>query len=300
MSAQLLLVLVLSEKVAEGCFPPFIPPPGPPGPTTDPPGSCGHCKPEIPRRCQGCSCCNIRDCMLRDLSNKVGCTAEGCQSTCAVPCEKDPFCPFPKPPPGPPGPTTGPTIDCGHCKRRCEGCTCCNDQDCWLRDLRNKIGCDDKGRCHSADGCRGHGEPPPDCGHCERRCEGCPCCDDMDCMLRDLRNKVGCSRDANNPGCKSTDGCRGRGRGGGRGGGQGGGRGGGCCTTKGEESYCMSCVSGYTCQDDVMRCEPALAMYAGGSSQMPAHYMQFVPGLGQNFMRAQGGCIHSCGWGKKK
>ena len=22
--------------------------------------------------------------------------------------------------------------------------------------------------------------------------------------------------------------------------------------------------------------------------------------LGQNFMRAQGGCIHSCGWGKKK
>merc|ERR1711992_192110 len=23
-------------------------------------------------------------------------------------------------------------------------------------------------------------------------------------------------------------------------------------------------------------------------------------GLGLNFMRAQGGCIHSCGWGKKK
>ena len=219
MSAQLLLVLVLSAKLTEGCFPPFIPPPGPPGP---------------------------------------------------------------------PGP-----IDCGHCKRRCEGCTCCNDNDCYARDYRNKIGCADDGSCQSADGCRGYGGPPQDCGHCERRCEGCPCCDDMDCMLRDLRNKVGCSHDAKDPGCKSTDGCRGRGRGGG----QGGGRGGGCCTTKGEEGYCMSCVSGYTCQDDVMRCEPALAMYAGGSSQMPA---PFVPGLGQNFMRAQGGCIHSCGWGKKK
>ena len=228
MSAQLLLVLVLSAKLAEGCFPPFIPPPGPPGP----PSNCGHCKPEIPKRCQDCSCCNMMDCMLRDLSNKVGCTAKGCQSTCAVPCEKDPRCPFPKPPPDP----------CGHCERRCEGCSCCNDWDCWLRDMRNK---------------------------------------------------VGCSRDAKDPGCKSTDGCRGRGRGGG----QGGGRGGGCCTTKGEEGYCMSCVSGYTCQDDVMRCEPALAMHARGSSQMPA---PFVPGLGQNFMRAQGGCIHSCGWGKKK
>ena len=33
--------------------------------------------------------------------------------------------------------------------------------------------------------------------------------------------------------------------------------------------------------------------YSGGQPRPP-----IFPG--QNFMRAQGGCIHSCGWGKKK
>ena len=34
-----------------------------------------------------------------------------------------------------------------------------------------------------------------------------------------------------------------------------------------------------------------------GPAPAPVDYGQYP---GQNFMRAQGGCIHSCGWGKKK
>ena len=32
----------------------------------------------------------------------------------------------------------------------------------------------------------------------------------------------------------------------------------------------------------------------------PPAYVDYGSFPGQNFVRAQGGCIHSCGWGKKK
>merc|ERR1719229_470760 len=39
---------------------------------------------------------------------------------------------------------------------------------------------------------------------------------------------------------------------------------------------------------------------AGPLYGQPPVYGDYGGFPGQNFMRAQGGCIHSCGWGKKK